>query len=247
MWERSSANVSRVETPISLIYLENTNAKLDSAINCGVCMQPIKKHAMICSECSLICHSKCAPDANVAQNRCDVRSRVLQLALYAQDMDTVAPLEILARHLSPPSPMGQSATSSSPTPDSPGQGQPSQPPREAPPTAFKMFGAFKRSRSSLNPTPEPAVASSSRGTTSMANSREDVAFVPSSSPPTGLLPRTRKPSVLRRARRDSQTQTRTLSAGSSGGEGAGTPNRSSLRSAATAGESVSGLFVYSRG
>ena len=121
-----------------------------SAVICRVCNLPVKRSAVLCSQCSLIAHSKCAHNAPPT---CTLRAQLLLYAQYAQKSS--APLELLG-----PMTLSQSSDGVS-TPKSfdfdqastPG---PSTPPIH-PPTAFKVLTAFKRSRTSLSP--EPAARS----------------------------------------------------------------------------------------
>lgn len=131
---------------------------------CRVCLSNVKKSAVLCSQCSLISHVKCADNAPPT---CDLRA---QLLLYAQYAEKGNPTSVYSNPVEFLSDVGQNvAMSDVPfvdhnTPrtsvDSP------QPPLstspnalEHPPTAFKFMAAFKRSRSNLSP--EPVAASTS--------------------------------------------------------------------------------------
>lgn len=48
---------------------------------CRVCLEDVKKTAVLCAKCSLISHSKCAPNA---PQTCDLRSQLLLYAHYAE-------------------------------------------------------------------------------------------------------------------------------------------------------------------
>ncbi|TCD71833.1 hypothetical protein EIP91_003176 [Steccherinum ochraceum] len=121
---------------------------------CRVCLQSVKKSAVLCEQCSLIAHTKCAPNAPPT---CDLRSQLLLYAQYAENGTSPGPyshpMEIVAAmsNGTPTSPISESNFSSRPSLD-----LPPSPPASAigsphPPTAFKVFtAAFKRSRSSLN-------------------------------------------------------------------------------------------------
>jgi len=50
------------------------------AVTCRVCHLPIKKNAVVCEECTLICHARCATEAPAT---CDVRTKLLLFAHYA--------------------------------------------------------------------------------------------------------------------------------------------------------------------
>ncbi|KAF9645362.1 hypothetical protein BDM02DRAFT_3189769 [Thelephora ganbajun] len=118
---------------------------------CRVCNLPVKRSAVLCDQCSLIAHSKCAHNAPPT---CNLRAQLLLYAQYAEK--GCSPLELLGPMTLSPSAegvstprtsfdFGQQSTSSSTT--SPVH----------PPTAFKVLTAFKRSRSMLSP--EPAAQS----------------------------------------------------------------------------------------
>ncbi|KAG8908638.1 hypothetical protein FRB99_004926 [Tulasnella sp. 403] len=49
-------------------------------VTCRVCHQHVKKSAVLCEECSLICHAACVKDATP---HCDVRAQLLTYAQYA--------------------------------------------------------------------------------------------------------------------------------------------------------------------
>lgn len=100
---------------------------------------------MLCDQCSLIAHSKCAHNAPPT---CNLRAQLLLYAQYAEK--SPAPLELLG-----PMTLSQSSDEVSTPRTSFDFGQPSSsPPPSASvhsPTAFKVFTAFKRSRSPLSP------------------------------------------------------------------------------------------------
>jgi hypothetical protein len=124
-----------------------------SAVICRVCNLPVKRSAVLCDQCSLIAHSKCAHNAPPT---CNLRAQLLLYAQYAEKSST--PLELLG-----PMTLSQSSEGVSTPRTSFDFGQPStqssSPPPIHPPTAFKVITAFKRSRSSLSP--EPAARSTS--------------------------------------------------------------------------------------
>ncbi|KAH8108352.1 hypothetical protein DFH11DRAFT_1732067, partial [Phellopilus nigrolimitatus] len=178
---------------------------------CRVCMQSVKKHAVVCEECTLIAHSRCAPNAPPT---CGLRAQLLQYANYSPTPDSPNALDIFKQFTPSSSPVPDSLLASKENTPSP-EGETPPPP----PTAYKsMFGAFRRSRSSL--TPEPAA--------SRQNSQESTNEFEAVPPPAGPSSPTaipRRPAVLLKPR------PRPLSASSDNT----TPNRSSLRSALTGG------------
>ncbi|KAJ7890536.1 Pkinase-domain-containing protein [Mycena olivaceomarginata] len=137
---------------------------------CRVCLLNVKKSAVLCEQCSLIAHSKCAINAPPT---CDLRAQLLLYAQYAEKGNPMSaysnPLDVVSEpghpHPHPMSPASEVAwvthtprTSLDGTaPAPPPHGIPGTP--VTPPTAFKFMAAFKRSRSNL--TPEPDFASSS--------------------------------------------------------------------------------------
>jgi hypothetical protein len=124
-----------------------------SAVICRVCNLPVKRSAVLCDQCSLIAHSKCAHNAPPT---CNLRAQLLLYAQYAEKSST--PLELLGPMTLSPSSDGVSTPRTSFD-----FGQPSTPSSATtpvhPPTAFKVLNAFKRSRQSLSP--EPAQSTSS--------------------------------------------------------------------------------------
>ncbi|KZT20097.1 hypothetical protein NEOLEDRAFT_1151562 [Neolentinus lepideus HHB14362 ss-1] len=187
---------------------------------CRVCLQGVKKHAVLCEQCSLIAHSKCAANAPPT---CDLRSQLLLFAQYAEKgmpgsaygsaMEAIA-----AAQLPGSSPSSEVGILSSPRTslDSPPLHSPLAVPPLHPPTAFKMMGGvFKRSRSSLS-----AETVESHLATSLPT--------PHLAPPE--KPLSRKRSMLRR---NKETKERPQSISSNGTS----PNTASMRSAVTAAES----------
>jgi hypothetical protein len=133
---------------------------------CRVCLLNVKKSAVLCAECSLIAHSKCAVNAPPT---CDLRAQLLLYAKYAEKGNPASVYSNPADGLRegyPTSPASDvpyvahsprtSLDAPSPPPHSPVQTHPVHPP-----TAYKFMGAFKRSRSNLTPEPTQPVASSS--------------------------------------------------------------------------------------
>lgn len=132
-----------------------------SAVICRVCNLPVKRSAVLCDQCSLIAHSKCAHNAPPT---CNLRAQLLLYAQYAEKNSS--PLELLG-----PMTLSQSSDGVSTPRTSFDFGQSSSPPTPPihPPTAFKVFTAFKRSRSSLSPDP---AAQSTPSVNSMLAPRE---------------------------------------------------------------------------
>ncbi|KAJ7577053.1 STE/STE11/cdc15 protein kinase [Mycena floridula] len=130
---------------------------------CRVCLLNVKKSAVLCAQCSLIAHSKCASSAPPT---CDLRAQLLLYAQYAQQGNPGSaysnPMDLLDDNNHPKSPMSDvSYVAHSPrtSMDTPG------PPSSPPPTAYKFMAAFKRSRS-----PEPGQpAPSGMSTTSTSS------------------------------------------------------------------------------
>ena len=121
------------------------------AVICRVCNLPVKRSAVLCDQCSLIAHSKCAHNAPPT---CNLRAQLLLYAQYAEKSSS--PLELLAPMTLSPSTDGVSTPRTSF--DFGQQSTPSSATSPVhPPTAFKVFTAFRRSRSSLSP--EPAAQS----------------------------------------------------------------------------------------
>ncbi|EEB96759.1 hypothetical protein MPER_04053, partial [Moniliophthora perniciosa FA553] len=123
---------------------------------CRVCRLSVKKSAVLCAQCSLICHSKCADNAPPT---CDLRAQLLLYAQYAEK-GTQAPKnpmsDVLMCHTAHPE-----SFDTSPPPQSPIQTAVPHPP-----TAFKFF---KRSRSSQPAeTPTTPISSSPQENTPLS-------------------------------------------------------------------------------
>lgn len=190
---------------------------------CRVCNQNVKKSAVLCEQCSLICHAKCAPNAPPT---CDLRA---QLLLYAQYAESGAvgqysdPMELLAAlHASgPASPLSDgdltprtsmdSSNLQSPVYGSPGHA----------PSAYnlKVLQAFKRSKSFLTDHRDTASPVPSSSTPSPPAG-------PSSTPNPERRQVTHKRSVLKRK---SETRERPKSIASNSTD----PKSASMRSAMT--------------
>ncbi|KAH9941507.1 Pkinase-domain-containing protein [Amylocystis lapponica] len=184
---------------------------------CRVCLQSVKKSAVLCEQCSLIAHVKCAPNAPPT---CDLRAQLLLYAQYAENGNSPNaygnPTELLEAIRSYPASPTIPSTEDGFSPRSSLDASPSQSPplgQVHPPTAFKVLTAFKRSRSSMNVNPDRPSAS------------------PVPSPPTNRTV-VHKPSVLRR-KTDVRERPPSISSSST------SPNSSSMRSAVTAAASLS--------
>lgn len=124
---------------------------------CRVCLENVKKTAVLCAKCSLISHSKCAPNA---PQTCDFRS---QLLLYAHYAEQGSPRSLCVNPPSEHSEVPRASVAISdvshlahhtprtsidiPASQSSYQISPSQP--NSPSTASKLKAVFKRSWSSL--------------------------------------------------------------------------------------------------
>lgn len=113
-----------------------------------MCIEPVKKGAVLCSHCSLIAHSKCA---GRAPPTCDLRSKLL---MHAQFAKRGSPADIFTR-LPTPASDGLGASSSRGSLDRERTSSPqlsaSSPPH--PPVAYKVLAPFKRSHTSLSQDP----------------------------------------------------------------------------------------------
>ncbi|KAI0794041.1 Pkinase-domain-containing protein [Fomes fomentarius] len=193
---------------------------------CRVCLQSVKKSAVLCEQCSLIAHARCSGNAPPT---CDLRAQLLLYAQYAETgnpSSPYSPMEILAAAAQagpPTSPTSQTSDDGYSRRTSMDSVQPNTPSAQThlphPPTAFKVLSAFKRSRSSLT----------------MDQDNQSATSAPSSQPPRQI---SRKHSVLRRKNADERPQS--LSSNST------TPNSASMRSAVTASESLSSSHHRSR-
>ncbi|KAJ7672369.1 hypothetical protein DFH06DRAFT_91381 [Mycena polygramma] len=134
---------------------------------CRVCLLNVKKSAVLCEQCSLIAHSKCAVNAPPT---CDLRA---QLSLYAQyavkgnpESAYSKPLDVLSEpHPHPMSPASQVAWVSHTPRTSLDSASPS-PPHGSTPTSpvtplNLLTAALRRSRSAEPDRPRPSSSSSS--------------------------------------------------------------------------------------
>ncbi|EIN05999.1 hypothetical protein PUNSTDRAFT_136796 [Punctularia strigosozonata HHB-11173 SS5] len=215
-------------SPREHTFVKTTFSK---AMKCRVCLEAVKRSAVLCEQCSLIAHAKCAPHAPPT---CDLRSQLLMYAQYAENGDPgsayATAMEILAaaQAAGPPTSHG-SEQSGLPSPRTSLDYQPSQAPSSHgapvhPPTAFRGWVPFKRSRSSLSPEPKETTSTPSL-----------VGQSPSIPEEKKILQKKR--SVLKRPSRPVIEKPQSLSSNSSG------PNTSSMRSAVTAAESISGFHL----
>ncbi|KAJ6581497.1 hypothetical protein B0H19DRAFT_927936 [Mycena capillaripes] len=134
---------------------------------CRVCLLNVKKSAVLCEQCSLIAHSKCAVDAPPT---CDLRAQLLLYAQYAEKGNPGSaysnPLDVLnePHPTSPASEVAYVAHTPRTSIDGTAPGVPGPHHGLAPvtpPTAFKFMAAFKRSRSNLSPEPDHGSSSTS--------------------------------------------------------------------------------------
>lgn len=123
---------------------------------CRVCQLNTKKSAVMCAQCCLISHAKCAINAPPT---CDLRAQLLLYAQYAEKGNQAYsnPAELLQDLQN-----AMSDVAYSPSIDTP----PQSPthivvPEFSPPTAFRFMAAFKRSRTNLLPEPGAVGGSSS--------------------------------------------------------------------------------------
>ncbi|KAL0065795.1 Protein kinase of the Mitotic Exit Network [Marasmius tenuissimus] len=133
---------------------------------CRVCLLNVKKSAVLCAQCSLICHSKCAINAPPT---CDLRAQLLLYAQYAEKGNPSSvysnPIDLL-NEPHPKSPMSDVPFVSHSTPrtslDLPSPPAANSPtgatPPVHPPTAFKFF---RRPSKASHPDSLQAPASSS--------------------------------------------------------------------------------------
>lgn len=138
---------------------------------CRVCLLNVKKTGVLCSQCNLISHTKCAINAPPT---CNLRA---QLLLYAQYAEKGNPANVYSnpadqRHdltqnvaMSDVPFVEHSRTSIDTPPQSPVN--PDSP--EHGPTAFKFMAAFRRSWSNLSP--EPVTSPTPPGASSDENER----------------------------------------------------------------------------
>ncbi|KAI0306148.1 hypothetical protein B0F90DRAFT_1814941 [Multifurca ochricompacta] len=209
-------------------------------VSCRVCVEPVKKGAVLCSHCSLIAHSKCAARAPPT---CDLRSKLLW-----PFADRGSPSDMFPRlpHPAGPTSDGFGASSSRGSLDrertsSPQLSASSSP---HPPVAYKVLLPFKRSRASL--TPDPTHSNSS---VSLAAATPPVATALQHHQIKSVLPEgniiRRKLSIILTRQKDPHgptlmhTRERPHSISSIGSSSPRSPQSNSMRSMQTAAESMS--------
>jgi hypothetical protein len=126
-----------------------------SAMLCRVCLLHVKKSAVLCAQCSLISHAKCAVNAPPT---CDLRAQLLLYAQYAEKGNPGSiysnPIDLVHDHHFPKSPVSDvsyvahTPRTSVDLPPQPPQ-SPLPPPSSPPPTAFKFMHALKKPRSGV--------------------------------------------------------------------------------------------------
>ncbi|KDQ61734.1 hypothetical protein JAAARDRAFT_520067 [Jaapia argillacea MUCL 33604] len=197
-------------------FIKTTFSK---AMMCRVCLDGVKKNAVLCEQCSLIAHAKCAANAPPT---CDLRAQLLLYAQYAEKGNPgsaySSAMDVINGITPGTSPSSEVAMISSPRPslDSAPASQSPLSQSVHPPTAynFKMFNQFKRSKTSLSP--EPGESSSTPSLPSTQNG--------------GITGLRKKHSVLLKRKQSAQERPVSIHSDS---------KSSSMRSAATAAESFS--------
>lgn len=204
----------------------------------------MKKTAVLCAKCSLISHSKCAPNAPPT---CDLRTQLLTYAHYAEQGNPTSLYAnpLLDHHDIPRGPVAlsdvpyvahNSPRTSVDTPPPPPTHHATNSHPSSPPTAFRLRAVFKRSRSNLtNEATSPSSAPASEPDLSNSRTASKDALGGTTADKTKdphfdertPVPRKRQPSVLRKRSRE---RPRSYTSNSTG--------LSSLRSAATAAESI---------
>ncbi|KAJ2918695.1 hypothetical protein MD484_g1782, partial [Candolleomyces efflorescens] len=132
---------------------------------CRVCLLNVKKSAVLCAQCSLISHAKCAINAPPT---CDLRAQLLLYAQYAERDNPSSvysnPVDLLGEPKRPGAmsdvPYVAHSASGRTDNDTPPPPSPAPHVSESPPTAYKFMAAFKRSRSNLTPEPQSRSPSS---------------------------------------------------------------------------------------
>ncbi|TKY87738.1 hypothetical protein EX895_003319 [Sporisorium graminicola] len=136
-------------------FVKSTFSK---AVVCKICREPVKKHAVLCEECGLVCHARCAVHA---PSPCNLRAQLL-LFQHRASLDQTSPVSSAAQ-LSPVSPVLGSSV-----------------PNGAAPINFRFPFGMKRQPKS------PTVESQPQLSLSTSASPENDAKSPPS-PPTGVL------------------------------------------------------------
>lgn len=97
-------------------FVKSTFSK---AVQCKICKEPVKKHAVLCEDCGLICHASCARRASTP---CNLRAQLLLFASAASNNGQRHASIDFARGASPAPSLALSmsgASSPSPVPPSP--------------------------------------------------------------------------------------------------------------------------------
>lgn len=152
-------------------------------MTCRTCLLTVKRGAVICQSCNLICHSKCAENAPPT---CDLRAQLLQYAQFAENgspnglfSSVIDPMKAI-HSSTPPTSEAPYTTASSITEEN---GMSTSPPRSAS-AALKFIEAFKRPRAV---SPDNQRLDTSASTIDLTHSKDEV-----------WKPITRKPSVLKK-------------------------------------------------
>lgn len=199
----SNSNNNSDISPRDHNFVKTTFSK---PMTCRVCLLHVKKHAVLCAQCSLIAHSKCATNAPPT---CDLRAQLLLYARYAEKGNTSSaynnPIDAISEAL-PRSPASDVAyIAGSPRTSIDGQSTTAMSPPVAgslhPPVAFKFMGAFKRSKSNLAAEPQ---ASSSAASTPSPVVEKSPPLTPSKK--LRKVPSDRAPSVVSDTTQDSSVR-----------------------------------------
>jgi hypothetical protein len=114
------------------------------AVLCRVCLQSVKRSAVLCEECGLIAHARCAADAPAS---CDIRAQLLLYSQYSQASFISTPTESNSPAASTPIPIPGSP------PVTPRKRRQSEATfSSSPKLSERLLGPWKRS----NKSPEPA-------------------------------------------------------------------------------------------
>ncbi|KAH9967589.1 hypothetical protein BC827DRAFT_605166 [Russula dissimulans] len=207
-------------------------------VGCRVCLDPVKKGAVLCSHCSLIAHAKCA---GRAPPTCDLRSKLLMQAQFA---GRGSPTDIFTRLPPPAAPAsdGLGASSSSrgsldrERANSP---QPSAPSPAHPPVSYKVLSPFKRSHASH--TPDPMNSNSSISLAPPVSQKQQQQQPVKSLLPEGNVIRRKLSIILTRQRELNayRDRPRPQSISSISSSSPHSPQTNSIRSLHTAAESIS--------
>ena len=173
-----AANLDRALSPLqdpSLLDLSSSlmdeakphafvKSTFSKAVQCKICREPVKKHAVLCEECGLVCHARCAGQA---PSPCNLRA---QLLLFQHRASLDHPRGVS------PAPSQNSGVNGAPV--SPTVGSPSSPILS--PATFKFPFAIKRIPKMSNAEPPSA------GVLASPNSEQSASF--GTSPPNASAP-----------------------------------------------------------